>query len=1475
MRIKLTVLRTAADAADVAVTVDGTAKVGELARALAENDPVPTSFVAEELSALTVRVHERASVADGDTRLVDPEAPAAETIRSGAVVSLARAAARFDDSRAPSPVARLSILEGPDAGNQILLPEGTTIIGRGADCDIRLTDPTVSKEHARVAIGDSIEIVDLRSANGLYMGDGIVQRAVLIGEDTVALGDTVIRIERIAASRHGRIDAAHVDFNRSPRLAPVYEGEEVEAPKPPEPPKPQRFPFVMLIVPLIMVPAFLAMGRGALSLVFLAMMPLMVVGGFIERTVSGKREYRAAVEQFGETVTAMRSERETERQVEQRVRRAETPAVAEIVGAAHSLEPLLWTRRPEHDPFLELRLGLGTLPSRASIKLPGRNNAVADYWNQVVQLRDDFATVDDVPATVRLRDSGALGLAGPRESVDDVARAVVAQLVALHSPAEVVLTVLASSASAVRWEWTKWLPHLGSIHSPIEGPHAGSNPAGAIQLTARIEGLIEQRRMNKIGSNDQAHTPTVVVLVEDDTPIERGRLVRLAEDGPGVGVHVVWVASAVERLPAVCRTFVEVRASAEEALAGYVKDGTAVAPVRCDRVSADQALALATHLAAVNDAGAPVEDDSDVPIRVSYLGLVGPEVADESSAVVERWRENGSLTPRDGSPPRRRRHDADLRALIGQGPTSPFTLDLRTQGPHALVGGTTGAGKSEFLQSWVLGMATAHSPDRVTFLFVDYKGGSAFADCVDLPHTVGLVTDLSPHLVRRALTSLRAELHHREHLLNRKRAKDLISLERTGDPECPPSLIIIVDEFAALATEVPEFVDGVVDVAQRGRSLGLHLILATQRPAGVIKDNLRANTNLRVALRMNDESDSKDVLGLPLAAGFDPAIPGRGAARTGPGRITMFQTGYAGGRTTGAKPKAQIDVESLVMGAGARWEKPEEPEPENLGPLDDEGPTDIARIVRTVSSAATLARVPEPRKPWLPTMAGVQDLSALGQRTDGELVLGLVDDPASQRQLPTYFRPDTDGNIAFYGASGSGKSTALRTLAIAAGITPRGGPVQVYGIDFSSGGLGSLEALPHVGSIIDGDDAERIQRLIRQLAQTAEDRSARYSAARASNIAEYREISGHRDEPRILLLIDGYGAFRSEWEGSAGRMAWYQRFVQLLVDGRSAGIHVAVTADRAGTIPSSVSGSLPLKIVMRQVDEPAYQMMGVPKDVLDASSPPGRAITPTGLEMQVAVLGGSENLAEQVRAIEKLSGTLRRAGVRQAPEIRRLPEHIPAADMPESVGGLPVLGVCDETLEPVGFEPAGTFLLAGPPQSGRTSTLRWLATSIRRARPQTTLYFLGARRSALRGLDLWEQAAVGAQECGELAKELVKIASEPPEEGQPGVVFVIETLADFLTTAAETPVTELIKAAKRNEHLVIADGETSAWASSWPLISEVRNGRRGMALQPDQVEGDALFRTSFPRVSRKEFPVGRGMVADRAKVRRIQVPYLA
>jgi S-DNA-T family DNA segregation ATPase FtsK/SpoIIIE len=921
----------------------------------------------------------------------------------------------------------------------------------------------------------------------------------------------------------------------------------------------------------------------------------------------------------------------------------------------------------------------------------------------------------------------------------------------------------------------------------------------------------------------------------------------------------------VAGLPAVARTFVNAGEDGLTAEVGLVRLGSDIVAVRTEPITQAAALAFAKRLAPVSDAGALLRDASDLPRTVNMLSLLGPDIATSTAVAVERWRENDSIHDRSGGPLVTRRA-GKLRALVGQSGVDAMHLDLRTQGPHALVGGTTGSGKSEFLQAWVLGMAAEYSPDRVTFLFVDYKGGSAFADCVQLPHCVGLVTDLSPHLVRRALTSLRAELHHREHLFNRKKAKDLLDLEKRGDPESPPALVLVIDEFAALAGEVPEFVDGVVDIAQRGRSLGIHLIMATQRPAGVIRDNLRANTNLRIALRMADESDSMDVVGDKIAGTFDPSIPGRAIAKMGPGRLTSFQSAYAGGWTSDTPSAPSVQVAELRFGAEQAWDAPGE---KIDLPDGEQGPTDQSRLVRNLIAAADSISLPPARRPWLDELAPIFDLTKLKQRTDSELLLGVCDVPQAQRQDEVYFRPDTDGNIAIYGAGGSGKTVTLRTLAASAGITPRGGPVAVYGLDFGTGGLKMLEVLPHVGSIVNGDDPERVVRLLRMLRDVLEERTTRYTAVNAGSIVDYRRIAKAPDEERILLLVDNFPGFRTEFETGSSRIPWYNVLLQLMAEGRGLGIHVAITADRSGSVPTAVSSTIQRRVVHRLADDSSYMLLNEPGDVLSVTSPPGRALV-DGLETQIAILGGSANVAEQSRALGTLAEAITRTGRKGATPIGALALEVSAASLPASVGGNPVLGVSDDTLEPMAFDPTGAFLLAGPPASGRTNALFAFVKSMDAAIPSISRYYIGNPRSALGSSPGWAAAARTIDETAELARELTKVVTEPDPAEK--IVIVIEQIADFLSSSADSPLVELLKAVKRSEHFVLAESETSQWGSSWPLLGEIKAARTGFLIQPDGIEGEMILKTPLPRVSRSEFPPGRGYFIARGKVTRVQLP---
>ena len=1483
MRLKFSLSRSGRPIVDLAATVDGTVTVGDLASALDRCDPdrdairgarnADSWFDRESgsdgdsasergvpSSRLTLRVYPGAT-ATGSSAILSAGLPLSVSgLRSGSLVSLAAVSDRWSGpGSAPSAAAAtLSVLSGPDAGREFSLPEGTSTLGRDPACEVRLTDPLVSQRHARITIGETAEIVDTGSANGLIIGGAAVPRAVLRPQDRIIVGQSAVGITVHRAAQLAPAQSTDVEFTRSPRLDPTFAGEEFVAPDPPDRPNRQRFPLIAMIAPLVMGVVLYAFTRSLLSILFIGLSPLLMIGNWVDNRIANRRLEREGEAAFTESVAVLRAEIADGLARERAGRLAECPATAEVIDAMHRQTPLLWTRRREHDRFLTVRLGVGTLTSRHRVELPARGRVLPRHWITMQSLRTEAALVGGVPVVGDLRASGGLGVAGPRAAAIGVARGVVAQVAGLHSPADLAVTAFVSAETVADWDWLKWLPHNRSAFSPILGPHLAGEAGAGQRLVAELEEVLTTRTAAD-RADSAANEPAVLVIVEDLAPVERSRLVGLAEAGPAVGIHVLWVSDAQERLPAACRTFVSVDGRSGAVTAGFVTAGIGVAPVVCETVDAAAATAAAKALAPVNDAGVRVEDESDLPKSISFLSLIGPELAANPAAVIDRWRESESILSREPGRSVRRR-TMSLRSVVGQAAGEPFTLDLRSQGPHALVGGTTGAGKSEFLQTWVLGLAAGHSPDTLTFLFVDYKGGAAFAECINLPHSVGMVTDLSPHLVRRALTSLNAELRHREHILGARKAKDLLELHRRGDPQAPPSLVIVVDEFAALAHDVPEFVDGVVNVAQRGRSLGLHLILATQRPAGVIKDNLRANTNLRVALRMADQADSVDVLGEPVAADFSPDIPGRGAAKTGPGRATGFQTGYAGGWTSTSLPPAQLDLHELSFGAGRAWE---EPAVEGSTEDADLGPTDIARLVDTLSEAAQRANIPEPRRPWLPELAHTYDLQFLRQRTDRELALGVIDDPTRQEQRTVFFAPDLDGNLAVYGTGGSGKSTVLRTLALAAGITPRSGPCWVYGLDFGAAGLRMLESLPHVGSIISGEDTERVTRLIGFLRETIDARAKRYAAVRAGSITEYRQLSGDHAEPRLLLLVDGLAAFRNEYEFT-GRQGIFTAFTQIAADGRPVGVHVVMSADRPATVPATLSSAVQRRVVLRLADESDYLMVDTPTDVLDASSPPGRGVL-DGKDVQVAVLGGMANVAEQAKAIDTLAQTLLARGGQPATPIRRLPEVVLASELPAAEGDRVVVGMADDTLGPVSIEPRGIFLVAGPPGSGRTTTLTGLCSAVLRARPAMASYYLGHRRSPLPGALRWTEFADAPDKVADLAGRLTTLLTT----AQPSLV-VIEGLTDFLSSPAEIALQELVKTIKITDHLLIAESETSTLTASWPLVQAVRSARRGCALQPDQTEGDAIFRTSFPRLSRAEFPPGRGLLVQGGKTRRVQ-----
>ena len=1479
MKLKFT-LRSAGEVdTDLVATVDATTTVGQLAEYLVVADPARAGAPAPDGPGQFTL-----SLVDEDFRALDHRATIAEGgLRSGVHVAVTRARDGYSDGARA--VATAVVTAGPDAGREVPLAPGTAYIGRGRGCEVRVADASVSRRHAKLLVTDVAEVVDLGSSNGVVIGGDQVDRAVLKSGDRFRLGETEIEL-RMLAGATGVVGSrgVFVPFSRSPRIAALYRGREWPIPELPERPKPERMPWLTAFAPAVFGLALFAVLKNPLFLLFMLLSPVMLFAHYAESRRHARQDFEQAMEHFREDLGVLVAELQDEQVREVAGRQAEHPSAGEAVQAVVERSPLLWTRRRADPGFLEFRLGLGTLPSRNPMAMPQLGRSRAEAWLETSRAVEGLGAVSDVPVTGQPLRTGALGVSGPRVRALEAARGLMAQVVGLHSPADVVVAAFASPSTARDWDWLKWVPHTASPHSPVGARHLASSGPACASLLTELEELLaadsdattapgpasaEEDAQGFRPPNLPADRPAVVVLVEDDAPVERSRLVQLAENGWRRGIVVLWVAPTTPLLPAACRTFVEVSADAASDTVGYVGEAVVRTPVSTDTAPAAAVEQAARLTAPVVDSGVPVDDDSDLPRSVSFLSLVGPELAEAPGAVIERWGESRSiLTGPYAAAATGRPKPGNLRAVVGQSPQGTFSIDLRADGPHALVGGTTGAGKSELLQAWILGMAAAHSPQRLTFLLVDYKGGSAFRDCVNLPHTVGLVTDLSPHLVRRALASLSAELRHREHILAQHKAKDLVELERRGDVAAPPSLVIVVDEFAALVQEVPEFVDGVVNVAQRGRSLGLHLILATQRPAGVIKDNLRANTNLRLALRMADEADSEDVLGTTAAAYFDPALPGRAVSKSGPGRLTPFQTAYAGGWTSDAPPRPELQVETLGFGSGIPWERPVEEQPGEAEA--DLGPTDIQRMVTQIGAASTEAQIPLPRKPWLPELAPVYDLAGLPTaRRDDELVFGVSDDPDSQTQPVISFRPDIEGNLAVYGSSGSGKSAFLRSMAVAAGFTVRGGPCHVYGLDFGNRGLAMLEGLPHVGSIIYGGDHERLVRLLTMLRETIDDRAVRYSQRSAATITEYRHLAGEPDEPRILVLVDGLAAFAQAYDHGPGQK-WVDQLTSIAADGRPVGVHLVVTVDQRSGMWGTLSSAVQQRVVLRMASVDDYLSLDVPSDVLSLSSPPGRALV-HGKEVQVAVLGGSAESTAQARAIAAFGDAVRRAGGTEAPPIRSLPECVELSSLPAlDAHGRAVVGISSTTLRPVGFSLRGPHMVLGPSGSGRTTTVQTMVQAALRARPGLKAWLFSPRTSALtRAPGLWSGVAIGAEACEVAAERLRAQVVDAGEDG-PSMLVVVERAQDLDNSGCEDAIADLVREAVGAEQVVIAEADSGFFNSSYGLAGGFRGGRSGISLQPNGDDSQA-FSVDYRGVSTDQMLEGRGYLVARGTPELIQV----
>ncbi|HEY3867646.1 MAG TPA: FtsK/SpoIIIE domain-containing protein [Actinocrinis sp.] len=1207
---------------------------------------------------------------------------------------------------------------GAAAGRVWQLAAGEHVIGSDASCAVRLgAEHPAYVAAVRVSLDAAVRIRAASTRQVLELDhEALSENEVPWTEDALLrIGDTRYEVHA-ALQPDARVepspDGEWLDYNRPPRLLPPERAAAFRLPAEPAPPRQNPVPWITALLPAALGGVMVLVMHNTEYLIMAGMSPVMMLGNWFNGRRQGRVGQRRQMTDYTEQVSRTENEISDAVAAARRVRRAASPDAAELLLIATGPRSRLWERRRSDPDHLLVRVGLADLDS--GVVVDGADAA---------QRRAEGRVARAVPAAFSISQAGVVGVAGPGQWPRRMARWLAGQAAVLQSPRDLQLYVLTDPAGDALWDWAAWLPHtrpsLGQQALTLVGADAESLGRRVAELCDLI--AVRQRARLNAGSGAPLADPDIVVVFDGALRLRAlPGVVQVLREGPAVGVYSICVDADERTLPEECTTVLlggpGLPVSLRQQRAARI-DG-----ILADDLADEWFPAVGRRLAPLRDVS-DVQGDMALPDSARLLEVL--DLEDPSAGgIASRWTASGRST----------------RAVIGISLDGPFALDLVAHGPHGLVAGTTGSGKSEFLQSLVASLAVANRPDAMTFVLVDYKGGAAFKDCVNLPHTVGMVTDLDTHLVERALTSLGAELTRREHILADAGAKDLEDYidYATRRPELAPvpRLLIVIDEFASMVRELPDFVTGLVNIAQRGRSLGIHLILATQRPSGVVSAEIRANTNLRVALRVTDAAESNDVIDAREAANISANQPGRAYARLGHSSLIPFQTGRVGGRRPRHDQSAAAPEPFLRAVGWLDLGRPAPARPRQSGETDVV--TDLSVLVQAIGRANDMMGISAQRRPWLPPLpsAPVVELAkepTAGPRGEPVFSWAVQDLPAAQRQEPVVIDLATFGHLHIIGAPRSGRSQALRTVAAAAASASSVTDLHIYGIDCGNGALLPLTRFPHCGAIAQRAETERAVRLLKRMHEEVLRRQRILGEGGFADLTELRQASAQADKlPHVLLLLD-------RWEGFMGTLGEHDNgsltdtIHTLMREGASVGLHVVIAGDRmllSGRIASLTED----KLALRLSDRTDFSLVGLNPRNIPESMPPGRGYrAPSSVETQIALIAADPSGPAQVAALRTLADRLteRESAVpkdKRPSRIAVLPTQLSFEDaygrVEQQRPMWALLGVGGDELEPVGADLAGdrpTFLIAGPSRSGRSTALGVMAESLLRAGTQIVI----------------------------------------------------------------------------------------------------------------------------------------------------------
>lgn len=1225
--------------------------------------------------------------------------------------------------------------------------EGEVSVGRsgkasskGDTNDIIINLPYISSFHFKIICKKNQTLVcDCDSKNGLYLNGSLVRKAVLhdgdiisvftariIFKDNTLFFENVgshIQMKRLPAQKcyeeAPKNPVTNRDFycSRSPRLVSAVNKEVINLEKPPHVEAAPQINWInVLLTPAISIGLMLvlvvAMGMNAVMLIMSGGMSLVsaVVAYVNYNKQKAQHNNKDALinTKYRAYLADVSSRLEQARTHQLSSLTSANPAPADCLKIAKDRKPQLWERSLSDEDALCVRVGTGTIPAAVSARYQQAQVVFTEEQleTEAKKIASDSVSIDNAPITCNLSLNKQVGIVGNQSDESQLVRNMIVEVAAAHAYDEVKLVALIPKQTLPQWDWIRWLPHCADEQRKEKYLFTSSEDAEPVlDAIAEVLGKRAAENADSYQVSRGVTQPHYIFIIANPELIEKHPIRKyLLDTQENLGCTSIFVLDRLTYLPKECDAIIDVSGGTGELYRRL--DSSCKQQFRLDAFSVENADVFARSLAPlyINT----ISEANHLPSCVSFLD--GYHVQRPAQLNLQkRW--NNAKTYKSLSVP--------IGAMAG-GDSFFFDIHEKRHGVNGIVAGMPGSGKTEMVQSWLLSLAVNYAPQDVSFVLIDFKGTGMIAPFRNLPHLAGSISNLDKNIDRN-LTAIRSEVHRREALIDKysdhnvKNVNDLNKAYEKGSvPERLPILLIVIDEFAEFKKNFPDFGAEIDSLTSKGRALGIFVVLMTQKPAGVVSAKSEDNIKFRWCLRVANYSASREMIGCSDAAKIN--VPGRAYVKVGEDDVfEQVQSFWSGAPYDPDKQEAS-DTNALIycIKPNGKW-IPCEEQIRNTASQSNMSEIDV--VVDYISEFCKTNRIPCADKVWadkLPERIALPELltecfngSNWSDSSVNAPVIGLVDEPETQRQYPLKLNLDETGHVIVYGAPASGKTTLLKTLIVSLAMHMRPGQVNIYVMDFGGWNMSVLKELPHIGGIANDNEPERIKKLVVLLQDILSERKNKFSGVGVGNIRAYREATGDF-LPDIILAIDNFGPVLKLYPDLD------MFFANLASSGANYGVYMVATAAAANAVPMKISQNIKYALALQMVDKSDYTYI-VGKTSRQLPEIVGRGFTKgvPPLEFQTALPAHGKSDKEVSDNIQNLAKEMRNCWDGALPAmIPEMPEVIPFGSV--QTNGI-CLGLSLDKVRPVviNFAEQHFLFVSGTVQSGKTNLLLSLARQLK------------------------------------------------------------------------------------------------------------------------------------------------------------------